>query len=67
MKGDLTMTKTEKKKKAQDLIMHHLSSIGYGLAYEDYIKAVGEDGEQIVLEQMNRIAKIMGFKHAWYS
>lgn len=61
------MTKTEKKKKAQALIMHQLSGIGYGNAYEEFIQEVGEEGETIILEQMNRIAKIMGFKHAWFS
>ena len=61
------MTKTEKKKMAQALIMHQLSGIGYGTAYEDFKKEAGEEADTIIMEQMNRIAKLMGYKYAWFS
>lgn len=63
------MTKTELKKRAQDMIMQHLSGIGYGDMFQDFVDLVGdqEEAEKIVIDQMNRIAKIMGYKAAWYS
>ena len=63
------MTAKEKKIKAQGLIMYHLSGIGYGTAWEDLTKEIGsqEETEKIVKQQMDRIAKIMGYKEAWYS
>ena len=61
------MTKREKKQKAQDLIMQQLSIIGYGDNFQEYMNEVGEDGEQILKEQMDRIAKMFGFTGAWFS
>ena len=62
------LTKTEKKKLAQDIIMEHLAIIGYGKRYEEYIGAVGDmdEADSIMMEQMNRVAKIMGYKNAWF-
>lgn len=60
------MTKKEKKQKAQDLIMQQISIIGYGNSFEEYMQEVGPDGQEILLEQMNRVAKIFGFKEAWF-
>ena len=62
------MTKKEKKMLAQDLIMKQLSIIGYGDAYQDYIEKVGNEDEAdtIMLEQMTRVAKIMGYDRAWF-
>ena len=62
------LTKTEKKKLAQDIIMEHLATIGYGKRYEEYIDAVGDmdEADSIMMEQMNRVAKIMGYKNAWF-
>lgn len=61
------MTKKEKKQKAQDLIMQQISIIGYGESFQEYLQEVGPDGEAILKEQMDRIAKIFGFKTAWFS
>ena len=61
------MTKTEKKQKARALIMHHMSGIAYGAQYEQYRDEIGEDAEKILYEQMERIAKVFGFDHAWFS
>lgn len=61
------MTKKEKKQKAQDLIMQQISIIGYGENFEEYMQEVGPDGQDILFEQMNRVAKIFGFKQAWFS
>ena len=62
------LTKNEKKKLAQDLIMKQLSIIGYGDKYEEYIDQIGdfEEADEIMLEQMNRVAKIFGYKQAWF-
>ena len=63
------MTKAMKKEKAQDLIMENLGRICYEDEYEEYIKAIGDRGEaeKILMEQMNRVAKIMGYKEAWFA
>ncbi len=61
------MKMAEKKKKAQDLIMHQLSIIGYGESFEAYCKETGEDAEAILKSQMDRVAKLFGFNEAWFS
>ena len=63
------MTKKDEKLLAQDLIMHQISAIGYGGSYEEYVKAVGSQAEadKVLMEQMNRIAKMFGFERAWFS
>lgn len=62
------MTKKEKKLKAQDLIMDQLAKIGYGDEYSDYQEFWGdpEEAENILKEQMDRVAKMFGFKEAWF-
>lgn len=62
------LTKTEKKKLAQDIIMKQLAIIGYGDRYEEFVNQVGsqEEADEIVLEQMNRIAKMFGYESAWF-
>ena len=59
------MTKTEKKQKAQALIMDQIAKIGYGSDYEAFIEDVGSDGSQVLKDQMDRIAKMFGYKEAW--
>ena len=63
------MTKKEKKLAAQDLIMQQMSAIGYGQPYEDYVEKIGnrDEAEKLLLEQMNRVAKMFGFERAWFS
>ena len=58
-----------KKQLAQDLIMHHLSVVGYGTDYEEFVKNIGDDKEadKILKQQMDRIAKLFGFNEAWFS
>ncbi|MBR2555145.1 MAG: hypothetical protein IKE94_09820 [Aeriscardovia sp.] len=60
------MTKKEKKQKAQNLILHQISIIGYGDSFEEYMKEVGEDGQEILSQQMDRIAKMFGYDRAWF-
>ncbi len=62
------LTKTEKKKLAQDIIMKQLAIIGYGDRYEEFVNQVGnqEEADEIMLEQMNRIAKMFGYEGAWF-
>lgn len=63
------MTSKEKKLKAQDLIMQHLSTIGYGSDFEEFAKLVGneEEATKILFQQMNRVAKLCGYDSAWFS
>ena len=61
------MTKTEQKKLAQDLIMDQIAIIGYGERYEEYKKQVGEDADAVLQAQMDRVAKMFGFKEAWFA
>ena len=62
------MRKTEAKKEAQRLIMRQISTIGYGRFYEEFVEKVGSEDEanEILGEQMNRVAKLLGFKCAWF-
>jgi hypothetical protein len=64
-----SMASKDKKMIAQDLIMEHLSNIGYGSAYEDFVEKIGsqEEADEVMMKQMNRIAKIFGFNKAWFS
>ncbi len=62
-----SMTKTEQKKLAQDLIMDQIAIIGYGDKYEEFKQKVGEDADEILKGQMDRIAKMFGFNEAWYA
>lgn len=63
------MTIKEKNRKAQDLIMKQISSIGYGSNMETYIKEIGDEKEayNILSKQMNRVAKMFGYEEAWFS
>lgn len=63
------MTNTEKKQKAQDLIMQQISIIGYGESYNDFVKEIGdeEEADKILKQQMDRVAKMFGYKEAWFS
>ena len=63
------MTKKEKKYLAQHLLMCQIASIGYGEKYEKFVKDIGSqtEADQILMEQMNRVAKILGYDHAWFS
>lgn len=62
------LSKKEKKMLAQDLIMRQLAIIGYGDAYQNFINKVGSEAEadEIMMSQMNRVAKIMGYDRAWF-
>ena len=61
------MSKTEQKQKAQQLIMNHLSIIGYGNPIDDYIKETGDNDLSVLFSQMSRIAKLFNIDHAWFS
>lgn len=62
------MNKTQKKQLAQDLILHQLSAVGYGNDYEEFIKEIGSqtEADHILKQQMDRIAKMFGYKEAWF-
>lgn len=62
------MTKTAAKIKAQDLIMEQIAKIGYDSGYETFKEAVGDSdaAEAIMKEQMDRVAKMFGYKEAWF-
>lgn len=69
------MTRAEQKQKAQELIMQHLSTIGYGQSYDDFVReCFGDLSEHSLSEadallsiQMDRVAKLFGFDKAWFS
>lgn len=62
------MNKTQKKQLAQDLILHQLSVVGYGNDYEEFVKEIGSqtEADHILKQQMDRIAKMFGYKEAWF-
>lgn len=63
------MTKTEIKKAAQDLIVEHMAAIGYSMDYDNFVEKVGDRdlAEEIMKSQMDRVAKMFGYKEAWYA
>lgn len=64
------MTKTQAKRKAQDLIMAQIAKIGYGDDYEDFVNEVGggdsDKADAILKSQMDRVAKMFGFSEVWF-
>jgi len=63
------MTKTQKKRLAQDLIMEQIAIIGYGDRYKEFVEQIGssEEADKILMEQMDRVAKMFGFNSAWFA
>ena len=63
------MTAKEKKLKAQDLIMHQIAIIGYGDDFDEFIKDCGshEEACKVLKSQMDRIAKMFGYKESWFA
>lgn len=61
------LTKTDKKALAQELIMNQIAKIGYGGEYEEFLEEIGDDAEatKILHDQMDRVARMFGFKKAW--
>ena len=61
------MTKKERKQLAQTLIMNQLAKIGYGSEYDEFLAEFDsdEEGQRVLFEQMNRVAKLMGYQTAW--
>lgn len=47
--------------------MDQIAIIGYGDRYEEFKQKVGEDADEILKGQMDRIAKMFGFNEAWYA
>ncbi len=70
------MKKAEKKQLAKKLIMDQLAIIGYGERYDEFVRAIDDgtkykedvlaEADEIIMEQMNRIAKLMGYNNAWF-
>lgn len=66
------MTKTQKKQKAQKLIMHALAATGYYISDNNAGEVDGmtaqeiEEYTAIVSEQMDRVAKLFGYESAWF-
>lgn len=71
------MTKAEKKKLTKKLVMDQLAKIGYGDGYDDFVYALAGDeprfkedvlaeADELLMEQMNRVAKLMGYEQAWF-
>ena len=62
------MTKTQAKRKAQDLTMEQIAKIGYGDEYEDFKAEIGdpEKAEEILKTQMDRVARMFGYQEAWF-
>lgn len=62
------MTKKEKKQKAQELIMDQIAIIGYGDRYNEFVKQIGsqEEADKLLMDQMDRVAKLFGFNGAWF-
>lgn len=62
------LTKRAKKQLAQDLILDHLSTIGYVSLYEDFVENFesSEEADAYIKAQMDRVAKMFGYDKAWF-
>lgn len=61
-------TKKELKLEAQDLIMEQIAIIGYGDRYEAFAENFDseEEASLFLKTQMDRVAKLFGYKEAWF-
>lgn len=62
------MNKTEMKKAAQDVLMQHMAAVAGGDDFEAFTEEVGDRrmAEQIIKAQMDRVARMFGYKEAWF-
>ena len=62
------MSKKEQKIKAQDLIMSYLAGIGYCSSYEEFCENFDtqEEADLMMKSQMDRVAKMFGYKESWF-
>lgn len=63
---DKKITIKEKKAMARDLLMEQVACACYGNRYEQYLEEVGDDAQEILYKEANRIAKLFGEKQAWF-
>jgi len=59
------LTKTEMKRKAQDMIMDKLADVFFNGEYKE--GEMPADLEEEVKKQCDRVAKLLGFNSAWYN
>ena len=62
-------TKTELKKSAQDLIVNQMAGICSFDEYESFAELCGGDddvAQKILKDQMDRVARMFGYKEAWF-
>lgn len=64
----MKLTPKQLKQKAQDLLMEQIAKVGIGGDYDEFVKFCGDEDLAIVLlkKQMDRIAKMFGYKGAWF-
>lgn len=63
------MTKTEMKKAAQDVLIQHIASVAGSDDFEEFADEIGDRdlAEQIIKAQMDRVARLLGYKEAWFA
>ena len=62
------MNKTEMKKAAQDVIVQHMAAVTGSDDFEAFAEEVADRNmaEAIIKAQMDRVAKMFGYKEAWF-
>lgn len=62
------MNKTEMKKAAQDVLVQHMAAVAGSDDFEAFAEEVGDRNmaEAIIKAQMDRVAKMFGYKEAWF-
>lgn len=61
------MTKTERKLKAQEIIMDTISTAGYRVAEMELSEKEQKALFDELKKQMDRVAKMFGYDEAWFS
>lgn len=62
-------TKKELKQQARDMLMQQIANIGYGDEYDEFISHCGsiEKANEIMIKEMDRLAKLLGYDSAWFN
>lgn len=62
------MNKTEMKKVAQDVLMQHMAAVTGSDDFDEFAEEVGDRNMAVAIikTQMDRVAKMFGYKEAWF-
>ena len=62
-------TKKKLKQQAREMLMQQIANIAYGDKYDEFISYCGsiEKADEIMIKEMDRLAKQLGYESAWFN